>query len=416
MRVGAIVPAAGSGTRFGSGQPKLLVTVAGRTALEWSVNALAEHPRIDVIVIVAGAQVWDAASTAWGSHPKVAAVVAGGPTRCDSVEAGLRALPPDVDVVLVHDAARPAVDADTIAAVLDGVARVGAAVPGVPVADTMKRTADDGLVNETVSREGLWAVQTPQGARREALEAAYAMRRENPSGRLPASDLTDEAGLLENAGIPVAVVPGDPDNIKLTTAADAARLATILEGRTRTPGSRSETSEPMRAPDGSVLPCVRTGIGYDVHRLVEGRPLWLGGVQIPHARGLEGHSDADVVMHAVCDALLGAVGESDIGVLFPNTDPRNRNRPSREFVAEAARRVREKGYEISNIDVALQAEMPRIGPHREAMLAALADAAGISTTRIGLKATTNEGLGYVGRHEGIGCYAVATVIRTMSRD
>jgi 2-C-methyl-D-erythritol 4-phosphate cytidylyltransferase/2-C-methyl-D-erythritol 2,4-cyclodiphosphate synthase len=392
MTVGAIVPAAGSGTRFGSSHSKLNVSIAGRTVLQWSVHALSQHPAIRDIVVVVRADESDAVRAALSGEPRVTAVVEGGPTRCASVRRGLEAMREDVDVVLVHDAARPALAAGTVDAVLDGVRRWGAAVPGVPVSDTVKRTDAEGVVTETVSRDSLYAVQTPQGALRSALESAY---RRLADGDEPP---TDEAGLLERSGMRVGVVPGDPNNVKLTSREDLPRLEQILESRT---DGSSRTDEPMW----------RTGIGYDVHRLVLGLPLWLGGVQIQHSHGLAGHSDADVVMHAVCDALLGAVGAPDIGTLFPNSDARNRGRASREFVEAAAAQVRAHGYEIGNIDIAVQAEQPKLAPHREAMRCEIARAAGIGEDRIGLKATTNEGLGYVGRGEGIGCWAVAGVYR-----
>jgi len=437
------VPAAGSGTRFGNRSSKLQVVIEGRTALQWSVGALADHPAVGCIVVAAPpaeigatrAALLDAptepraatertsptVAPASRRHSTEILVVAGGDTRCASVECCLRALPADVDVVLVHDAARPAVSQATISAVLEGVARWGAAVPGVPVADTLKRVGGDGLVTDTVSRDALWAVQTPQGAERRLLEEAYRL----VGGA--ADSPTDEAGLLQRAGFTVGVVTGDPGNAKLTVPSD-------VESLRRTLADRRAGGWPETAPVE-----VRTGIGYDVHRLAPGLPLRLGGVEIPHSHGLVGHSDADVMMHAVCDAVLGAIGEADIGVLFPDSDERNRGRCSRDFVAEAASRVTAKRSRVINVDVTLLAEAPRIGRYRERMREAIADALGIrpdrvgvkATTneglgfvgrgeaiadalgirpdRVGVKATTNEGLGFVGRGEGIGCWAVASV-------
>jgi 2-C-methyl-D-erythritol 4-phosphate cytidylyltransferase/2-C-methyl-D-erythritol 2,4-cyclodiphosphate synthase len=390
MKVGAVVPAAGSGTRFGSRESKLLVRIGGRTVLEWAVGALASHPAVAEIVVVAPPAALAETHRAVGGIRGVVAVVAGGATRAESVRAGLGELSNDIDVVLVHDAARPALSQGTVDAVLAGVARWGAAVPGVPVADTVKRVGPDGLVTDTVPRDALRTVQTPQGARRDWLERAYTSL--DPAEGAP----TDESALLERAGFAVAVVAGDPDNIKVTVPDDVGRLRRVLPERTD--GARF------------VPPTVRTGIGYDVHPLAAGRSLWLGGVEIPCSHGLSGHSDADVVMHAVCDAVLGAAGEGDIGMLFPDTDEANRNRRSCEFVREAGRLVRDCGYEIANVDVSLQAEAPRIGPYRSRMRAAIAGALGLAEAQVGLKATTCEGMGYVGRREGMACMAVATLV------
>lgn len=414
MTVGAVVPAAGRGTRFGSSRSKLFVTIAGQSVLRRSVRALAEHEMVtDVVVAASRHDLGDVARELAGL-PKIADIVEGGATRCESVLAGLRALPARADTVLVHDAARPALSRAVIEAVVAGVARWGAAVPGVAVSDTVKRTSPSGLVEETVPRDGLWLVQTPQGARRELLESAYGML----SGM--ADPPTDEAGILERSGHTVGIVQGDPNNIKLTTAADLVRLESVIRAGDGTAapeeaGSQSTSptdagqTEPMPRRERDDRPPFRTGIGYDVHRLEAGVPLWLGGVRISHSHGLIGHSDADVVLHAVCDALLGAVGAEDIGTLFPNTDERNKGRASREFVEAAASVVRAAGYEIGSIDIAIQAERPRIGPYRDAMRREIAAAAAVSADRIGIKATTNERLGYVGRGEGIGCWAVASV-------
>ncbi len=400
MTVGAVVPAAGRGTRYARSESKLFTRIGGRSVLRRSVESLDAHEGVADVVVVAAGNELDLVERELAGVAKVAGIVVGGPTRCDSVRAGLNALPERVDTVLVHDAARPAVTPAVIDAVIAGVVRWGAAIPGVPVADTVKRTDADGLIQETVLRERLWLVQTPQGARRSILESAY--RSLDPAAEPP----TDEAGLLERAGFPVAVVEGDPENVKLTTVADLNRLEGALAAHERI------GPDGMGRDGGDGIPPYRTGFGYDVHRLAEGVPLWLGGVRVPHSHGLIGHSDADVVMHAVCDALLGSVGAPDIGTWFPNTDECNRGRASREFVAQAASVVRREGYEIGNIDIAIQAERPRIGPYREAMRQAIAAAAAIPVGRIGLKATTNERLGFVGREEGIGCWAVASVYRT----
>jgi len=286
-------------------------------------------------------------------------------------------------MVLVHDAARPLVSQALITRVVEAVQRHGSAVPGLPVSDTLKRVGPDGKVESTVSREGLWAVQTPQGAVRSLLATAY--ERLGPA----VAACTDEAAVLEAAGFAVWVVPGEEANIKVTVPADLERAA------------RELAPERRRA--------VRTGFGFDVHAFAEDRPLWLGGVLVPHSRGLAGHSDADVVLHALCDALLGAAALGDIGALFPDTDPAHKNRSSREFVREVRERLASAGWSVANVDVALAAEAPRVGPHRAQMAAAIAQDLGITTEQVSIKATTTERMGFVGRGEGIACWAVATL-------
>jgi 2-C-methyl-D-erythritol 2,4-cyclodiphosphate synthase len=292
--------------------------------------------------------------------------------------------------VLVHDAARPIVGRDTIDRVLEGIMAHGAAAPGLPVTDTLKRVREDGSVSATVDRGGLWTVQTPQGARRELLEKAYALAGSEKG--VP----TDECALLERSGVSPHIVMGDPRNIKITVPSDLDRAEELLSAEGRHVEWRHEC---------------RTGLGFDVHRLVEGRPLWLGGVRIDHPRGLLGHSDADVVMHAVSDAVLGAIGGGDIGMLFPDTDPANKGRRSREFVSAVVAMAASRGWRLAHLDVTLAADEPRLGPHRQAMREALADAASIAGDCISIKATTCEGLGFVGRREGIACWSVATLTR-----
>ncbi len=403
MKVGAVLPAAGSGSRFGRGENKVWAELLGRSVLEWSIRAFAEHPLVEALVVVVAEHELSRARELTSAIGGVHAVVPGGKIRAESVRAGLAVLPDEVETVLVHDAARPAVTARLIEDVLRGVASYGAAIPGVPLADTVKRADGQGCVAETLERSGLWAVQTPQGARRSWLEDAY--RQWNSADPAP----TDEAALLERAGYPVFIIPGDPDNVKVTLPEDLARVERILTCRSQ---SRDAGSTEDHLGDQDTF---RTGFGYDVHRIVDGRPLWLGGVEIPHTAGLLGHSDADVVMHAVCDSILGAVGEGDIGVLFPDTDPRNRDRRSCDFVREAARRATARGWRLAWLDVTLVAEQPRVGPYRQAMREAIGEAAGIPAERISIKATTNEGIGFVGRKEGMACWAVATLVRAPSR-
>ncbi len=399
-RTAAVVPAAGRGTRFGSPHNKIWADLGGRTVLSWTLSALHSHPEIDAIVLVGAVEELDRLRDEAAGLGKVAAVVAGGSTRQESVGNGLMALPEACELVLVHDAARPAVSPALITRVIEATRRVGAAVPGLPLSDTIKRADPEGTILETVPREGLYAVQTPQGARLESLRAAYTAL----GNRV--ANMTDEAGILESAGFPVAIVPGEETNIKITRSGDLDRLG----------GHPSPNSSPSQG-EGSSTPSlrrrglgeVRTGFGYDVHPFVEGRPLWLGGVQIPHARGLAGHSDADALLHAVCDALLGAAGMGDIGALFPDTDAAHKDRPSIEFVREVRARLESAGYRIINVDVALLAEEPRIGPYRDQIAAVIADGLRIAPTQVNIKATTSERMGFVGRREGIACWAVATI-------
>ncbi|MCX6358888.1 MAG: 2-C-methyl-D-erythritol 4-phosphate cytidylyltransferase [Armatimonadetes bacterium] len=385
MTVAAIVPAAGRGARFGGPENKIWVDIGGRPLIQWTLRALETHPGIDSLVIVGAPDELDRLRDAAAAPAKPTRIVAGGATRAESVLRGLESLDAGVQTVLVHDAARPAVPPDLIDRVLAGVRSHGAAIPGMPCTDTAKVCDPQGRVEATLDRSRIALVQTPQGCRRDLLERAYRV------AGAAANGTTDEASLLERADIPVHVVAGDAANVKVTLLADLAAVRRALIGR----GSGE----------------VRTGLGYDVHRLASGRELWLGGVRIEHDQGLEGHSDADVVVHAVCDALLGAAGLGDIGLLFPPGDPAHRNRRSTEFLAEIGPRLRAAGWLVTNIDAAVLAEAPRLAPHRTAMAEAMAQALELEAKRISIKATTSEGLGPVGRREGIGCWAVATLQR-----
>lgn len=399
--MGAVIPAAGRARRFGSGENKVWASLAGRAILEWTLSAFDAHPAISSVALVVSADEQDRAREIASAFPKVRAIVPGGETRAESVRNGLEALPPDIEIVLVHDAARPLVPADVIARVVAATVEVGAAVPGLPLSDTVKRMDGAGRVRATVPRSvtqegetlaGLTAVQTPQGARRDILRAAYARF------DFGAGEPTDEASLVEALGAPVAVVPGDPANIKITRMEDIALAERLLSGAP--PSASHNTGE------------IRTGFGYDVHAFAApeaGRRLFLGGIAIPHDRGLEGHSDADVLLHAVCDALLGALALGDIGILFPNTDPAYKDISSLQLLSIVGANVQEMGGEIVNIDATVLAEVPKLMPHRAAMQQAMAACLGLDPGRISVKATTSEKMGFVGRQEGIACWAVATV-------
>jgi 2-C-methyl-D-erythritol 4-phosphate cytidylyltransferase / 2-C-methyl-D-erythritol 2,4-cyclodiphosphate synthase len=390
--IAAVIVAAGRGSRVGSahGAPKQYVPIGGETVLARTVRCFLTHPRITAVQVVIHPEdpaSYDAAVA--GLTGPLLPPVTGGATRQASVRCGLEALvaaPPEL--VLVHDAARPFLDPDVIDRVIDGLARSAGVVPGLAVADTLKRTDEHGRIAGTVDRTGLWRAQTPQGFAYGALLAAH--RAAADAGH---SEFTDDAALAEWHGMTVTVVPGSEHNRKITTAEDI------------------EMAEREIAAAGlSGVPDVRTGTGFDVHRFAPGDHVWLGGVRIPHTSRLEGHSDADVALHALTDALLGAIGDGDIGKHFPPSDARWKGAASHLFLSDAARRVRERGGRISNVDLTILCEAPRVGPHRESMRVEIARILGISVDRVGVKATTTEGLGFTGRREGIAAMAAATVI------
>ena len=381
-RVAAVIVAAGRGIRAGGGLPKQYRTIGDRMVLSRAVAVFAHHPRIDTIRVVIHPDdrlLYEAAVAAIDLPDPVP----GGATRQESVRAGLEALaagtPPEI--VLIHDAARCFVSAAVIDRVIDAVDATHGAVPALPVSDTLKR-ADGDLVHGTVARAGLYRAQTPQGFPFAAILAAH-------RAVATRDDLTDDAAVAEAAGLAVRLVAGAEENIKLTTEADFARLTRREEATAR------ET---------------RTGFGFDVHRFVPGDHLWLCGVRITHSATLKGHSDADVALHALTDALLGAIADGDIGDHFPPSDPEWRGAPSHRFLAHAAHLVRARGGEITHCDVTILCEAPKIGPHRAAMRTRIAGILGIAVARVSLKATTTEGLGFTGRGEGIAAQAVATVL------
>jgi 2-C-methyl-D-erythritol 4-phosphate cytidylyltransferase/2-C-methyl-D-erythritol 2,4-cyclodiphosphate synthase len=308
----------------------------------------------------------------------------GGATRQDSVRAGLEALARHGPaIVLVHDAARPFCSPALVSRAIAAAREGGAAIPGLAVTDTIKSVDPGGRITGTVDRNQLRAVQTPQAFRFAPLLEAH--RRAAAAGR---DDFSDDAALAEWAGCPVSVFEGEQSNMKLTTAEDFAQ---------------SEAAQLAALND------IRTGMGYDVHVFGDGDHVMLGGVAIPHSRGLSGHSDADVVLHALVDAILGALAEGDIGVHFPPSDPQWRGASSDRFLAYAVERVRARGGRIAHLDITVVCEAPRVGPHRDAIRARVAEIAGIAVERVGIKATTSEKLGFTGREEGMVAYATATV-------
>jgi 2-C-methyl-D-erythritol 4-phosphate cytidylyltransferase/2-C-methyl-D-erythritol 2,4-cyclodiphosphate synthase len=387
VRIAALIVAAGSGTRAGGDIPKQYTTLGGLSILQRSIDAFVASGSISEIRTVIHAEAQGLYTASLSGEPAVLGPpVTGGASRQASVRAGLEAiLPSSPDIVLIHDAARPFVSGAVIRRVVNALATSAGAIPGLPVADTLKRAHADGTIGATVPREGLWRAQTPQGFRFSAILEAH--RRAAEAGR---DDFTDDAAIAEWAGLQVALVDGEPQNVKITTAADIAEARNRLEAGM------------MLEP--------RIGTGFDVHRFAEGSSVWLCGVQIPHTHKLEGHSDADVALHALTDALLGTIGDGDIGQHFPPTDPKWKGAASHLFLADAARRVRDRGGRIGNVDVTILAEEPRIGPHRPAMQARVAGILAIPVDRVGVKATTMEGLGAIGRREGIVAMASALVL------
>jgi 2-C-methyl-D-erythritol 4-phosphate cytidylyltransferase/2-C-methyl-D-erythritol 2,4-cyclodiphosphate synthase len=373
MRIASILVAAGSGSRFGAETPKQFLPLAGQPVIRHAANALSAH--VTLLQPVGDAAAIDAALQGIPHLP----TVPGGATRQDSVRAGLTALEPRApDIVLVHDAARPFIPAGTIEALIKALDQAKGAIPAVPVADTLKRVAS-GIIQQTVPRDGLYRAQTPQGFHFQTLLKAHR------SGLIGA---TDDASLLEAAGIPVKIVPGSDDNIKLTYPGDKIRLEAIMT--------------PPLYP--------RTGTGFDVHALADNRPMILCGVTIPHNQGLAGHSDADVGIHALCDAIYGALAEGDIGRHFPPSENIWKDADSARFLKHAAERIAARGGRLANADVTLICERPKIAPHAAAMMTRLAKILGVDVGRISVKATTTEKLGFTGRGEGIAAQAVATVL------
>lgn len=366
--------------------PKQYAMVGGAAMLERTVGVFVRSPLIDAVVVAIAADDRHLYEDAFGSAPsaKLLAPVTGGETRQHSVLRGLRALAPlKPDRILIHDGARPFVTEAIIERALAATETASAAVVAMPLSDTLKRADAAGRVVETLNRTGLWRAQTPQVFRFPEILAAH-----EAAASTGNQEFTDDAAVAEWAGHTVVIVEGSETNYKITTAEDLAMVRNV---------------EPN-------VPDIRTGQGFDVHRLVPGDHVWLCGVRIAHAQGLEGHSDADVGLHALTDALLGAISDGDIGQHFPNTDARWRGAASHVFLAEAARRVRARGGTIANADVTLLCEAPKVAPHREAMRHRISDILGIAPQRVSIKATTTEGLGFTGRREGIAALATATVI------
>ncbi|MEM9788485.1 MAG: bifunctional 2-C-methyl-D-erythritol 4-phosphate cytidylyltransferase/2-C-methyl-D-erythritol 2,4-cyclodiphosphate synthase [Pseudomonadota bacterium] len=376
MHVTAIIVAAGRGIRAGGDVPKQWQLLRGKPVASHAVSVFQQHPQVDDIVLVMHPDDMAANRPPDAGTVKIAQ---GGATRKASVLAGLAACPEATDLVLIHDAARPLVQADVIDRVLKALATHQGAAPAVLVTDTLWH-GQNNLVTGLQDRNGLFRAQTPQGFHIAPVLAAH---------QASADDATDDVAVARAAGLDVAIVPGDEDNIKITTPEDFARAERLM-------GQQMD---------------IRCGNGYDVHRFGPGDHVWLCGVQIPHGRGLQGHSDADVGMHAVTDAIYGALGMGDIGQHFPPSDPQWKGAASHIFLEHAVALATQNGFRIGNIDCTLVCEYPKVGPHQAAMKAALSGIMGLGTDRISVKATTSERLGFTGREEGIAAIATATLVK-----
>ncbi|MFY9289699.1 MAG: bifunctional 2-C-methyl-D-erythritol 4-phosphate cytidylyltransferase/2-C-methyl-D-erythritol 2,4-cyclodiphosphate synthase [Methylorubrum rhodinum] len=409
QEVAAVVVAAGKGLRVGGDLPKQYRRVGGRAVLTRTLAALADSPRIARIQPVIAPDAADffsecVAELEPAHREKLAEPVPGGATRQQSVAAGLEGLARigAPDLVLVHDAARPFVDEALIARAVAAGAEHGAAVPGVAVSDTIKLVEElspgIGRVHETPAREALRAVQTPQSFRFGPLRDAH--RRAVAEGR---DGFTDDGALAEWAGLSVVVFEGDARNRKITQAADLIEADRAFSGQTFADGPPAISEGPMTTY------VTRLGTGFDVHAFTEGDHVWLGGIRIPADRGVLAHSDGDVALHALTDALLGAIADGDIGTHFPPSDETWRGASSDRFLAHACSLVRAQGGKIDHLDITVLAEAPRIGAHREAIRARISEIAGVPLTAVSIKATTTEKLGFVGRAEGLAAQAAATV-------
>jgi 2-C-methyl-D-erythritol 4-phosphate cytidylyltransferase / 2-C-methyl-D-erythritol 2,4-cyclodiphosphate synthase len=383
VKTAAIVVAAGSGSRAGDGLPKQFRMVKGKPMLRHSVEALTAHNAIDAIVVVIGGG-QDAQARATLSGLDIAAFIVGGETRRESVNNGLQYIGKNQDIskVLIHDAARPFLPATVISDLINALDQHDGAVPALPVIDSLARSHDGITLSTSEDREGLWRIQTPQAFRRDVILTAH-------HGWDASREATDDARMAMAAGFAVALITGDERLGKYTFSSDFV-------------------AEPSQS---ATMPLYRTGMGYDVHRLASGEELWLCGIEIDHDKGLVGHSDADVALHALTDAILGAAALGDIGDHFPPSDPQWRGAASDQFLAHSATLVADNGYAIANVDVTIICEAPKIGPHRENMRQRVSEILQIPLDAVSIKATTTERLGYTGRGEGIAAQAVATLMK-----
>jgi 2-C-methyl-D-erythritol 4-phosphate cytidylyltransferase/2-C-methyl-D-erythritol 2,4-cyclodiphosphate synthase len=390
-KIAAIIPAAGTGRRMQQAQPKQFLTLCGAPILVRTVQIFFDHEEISEIVVAVPEDYLAEATRLLeesGLSPDRVRPVVGGKRRQDSVRRALASCSPDIELVVVHDGARPLVTPALISRCCAAARETGAAVAAVPVKDTLKKTAA-GQITATVDRSGLYQAQTPQVARKRFLEEGY--RFNDAQGD---KEVTDEASLLELAGLPVALVEGNETNIKITRPEDLG-LAEII----------------MRQGTQARPTPFRVGHGYDAHRLTSGRKLVLGGIQIDHHLGLAGHSDADVLTHALCDALLGALGAGDIGRHFPDSDERYKGIYSIELLKHVVKRCQDQGYRLGNADLTIVCQAPKLAPYLDEMKNLLAKICGLEHTSVNIKATTTEKMGFAGREEGIACHAVVLLYR-----
>lgn len=371
----ALIVAAGQGSRAGGNLPKQFRPVRGKPMLRHSYTALVSHHDIEVVYVVVGEGQEDLAQQALEGLPSPHLVI-GGATRRESVRNGLAAIA-DADIVLIHDAARPFLSGSIINELITALNSSAGVVPALPIVDSLARDDGAGVLDMTVERDGLWRIQTPQAFRFPAIRDAH----HNWS---KTDEPTDDARMLMDAGGNVAIIPGDERLAKYTFAADFE--------------------------DEMIIPDIRTGTGFDVHRLVDGEELWLCGVCVPHNKGLSGHSDADVAIHALVDAILGALALADIGNHFPPSDPQWKGASSDRFLAHAMELAAANGFAVSNVDVTIICEAPKIGPYKASMRERLAHIMDVDLGRVSVKATTTEMLGFTGRGEGIAAQAIATLI------
>lgn len=380
MHVSAIIAAGGRGSRFGGDRPKQLLTLGGRPILQRSVEALAASPLVTEIVVALPRDLAAAPPPYLIGAARIR-VVEGGERRQDSVANAFAAIADRADVVIIHDAARPLVSPEVIQRTIDAAAASGAAIAAVRAHDTVKRGNQAGVITATLPRDEIFLAQTPQAFRTSVLRDALAVGARGAAA-------TDEAMLAEQAGHPVTLVDGDRRNLKITTPEDLSMAERLLGGTAMTP-------------------TLRIGNGYDLHRLVSGRPLVLGGVTIPFDKGLQGHSDADAVCHAVTDAILGAAGAGDIGRHFPDTDPAWKDANSITLLASASAIVRAAGFAVVNVDVVVIAQRPKLSPHADAMRASVARALQVAPEQVSVKGKTNEGVDSMGAGDSIAVHAVA---------
>jgi 2-C-methyl-D-erythritol 4-phosphate cytidylyltransferase / 2-C-methyl-D-erythritol 2,4-cyclodiphosphate synthase len=394
LMAAAVIAAGGTGTRMNAAVPKQFLEIAGKPILLHTVEGIAALDEIIQIIVALPAEHIAEAQSILQRQPVRIDVqcVPGGSTRQESVRLGVAHARPEAAIIMVHDAVRPICEREMILRVLNAALENGAAVPGLPATETIQRVDNSGRILPTPPREELFAIQTPQAFHAEILRSA--LKKADDAGFLG----TDESSVVRWAGHPVLVVPGSADNIKITRPLDLD-IAELLISKTSGKGDRAEMNES------------RIGQGIDYHRLVEGRKLILGGVEIPFEKGLEGHSDADVLCHAVCDALLGAAALGDIGQHFPDTDPANRGRSSLEFLQEVRSKIDAAGWLVRNVDATLLAQRPKIMPHAPAMKQNLARCLCIDEADVSIKATTTEGMNAEGRGEGISAQAIALLCK-----